>query len=168
MPRTGTATGIAPDRIAAGHQAPHAAPLLILHPSDNVAVARAATPEVAARLMARLRWWEDYTARHGATMDNNPPPGNKAGGITTGRGPTYGCKPTPSLKLATHTAMYRRMRLDMDLNAGEIIDGTLDVAGAGERIFRLMLATASGERTLSEHHGPGDNEFVPWQLGAVL
>jgi altronate hydrolase len=56
----------------------------------------------------------------------------------------------------------------MDFNAGEIVDGTLGVAEAGERLFRLMLASASGQRTLSEEHGVGDNEFVPWQLGAVM
>ncbi len=38
----------------------------------------------------------------------------------------------------------------------------------GERIFRLMLATASGRTTKSEAHGYGQNEFVPWQLGAVM
>ena len=37
----------------------------------------------AARLRARLEWWEDYTRRHDAEMDNNPSPGNKAGGLTT-------------------------------------------------------------------------------------
>jgi len=99
--------------------------------------------------------------------------GQVAGGanlicFTTGRGSTYGCKPVPSLKLATNTAMYRRMSLDMDFNAGEIVDGTLSVMQAGERIFRLMVAAASGERTLSETHGLGDQEFVPWQLGAVM
>jgi len=38
----------------------------------------------------------------------------------------------------------------------------------GERIFRLMLETASGRHTKSELHGYGQNEFVPWQLGAVM
>jgi len=99
--------------------------------------------------------------------------GQVAGGanlicFTTGRGSTYGCKPTPSLKIATNTTMFRRMSMDMDFNAGEIIDGTMSVAEAGERLFRLMLAAASGEKTLSEQHGLGDNEFVPWQLGAVM
>jgi altronate hydrolase len=99
--------------------------------------------------------------------------GQVAGGAnliccTTGRGSTNGCEPVPSLKLATNTAMYRRMSLDMDFNAGEIVDGTMDVAEAGERIFRLMLAAASGQLSLSEQPGVGDTEFVPWQLGAVM
>jgi altronate hydrolase len=199
-----------------------------IHGAEHLLLARAASPVVAERLLARLRWWDDYAARNGAQLNNNPSPGNKAGGIstilekslgavakgggstlmdvveyaqpvrghglvfmdtpgydpvsatgqvagganlicfTTGRGSTYGCKPVPSLKLATNTEMFQRMSLDMDFNAGEIVDGTLSVAEAGERIFRLMLASASGQRTLSEEHGLGDNEFVPWQLGAVM
>jgi altronate hydrolase len=199
-----------------------------IHGAEHLLTARAATPEVAQRLLARLRWWERYTERNDTALDNNPSPGNKAGGITTilekslgavakgggsglmdvleyaqpvrsrglvfmdtpgfdpvsatgqvagganlicfttGRGSTFGCKPTPSLKLATNTAMYRRMSLDMDFNAGEIVDGTLGVNEAGARLFRLMLATASGARTLSELHGLGDSEFVPWTPGAVL
>ena len=47
--------------------------------------------------------------------------------FTTGRGSVFGCKPVPSLKLATNSPMYNRMIEDMDLNCGEIIDGTMDV-----------------------------------------
>ncbi len=199
-----------------------------IYGAEHLLTARAARPEVAQTLLQRIRWWEDYTAKNGGDMNNNPSPGNKAGGITTilekslgavakgggtglmgvveyaqpvkehglvfmdtpgydpvsatgqvagganlicfttGRGSTYGCKPTPSLKIATNTAMFRRMSMDMDFNAGEIIDGTMSVAEAGERLFQLMLAAASGQKTLSEQHGLGDNEFVPWQLGAVM
>jgi len=56
----------------------------------------------------------------------------------------------------------------MDINCGEIIDGTSSVQQMGERIFRLVLATASGEASKSEKHGYGQNEFVPWQVGAVM
>ncbi|MFG6488495.1 UxaA family hydrolase [Roseateles sp. BYS78W] len=199
-----------------------------IYGAEHLLTARATSPEVAGKLLARLRWWEDYAARNGAELDNNPSPGNKAGGITTilekslgavakagsspltdvlgyaepvhghglvfmdtpgydpvsatgqvagganlicfttGRGSTYGCKPTPSLKLATNTPLFKRMAMDMDFNAGGIVDGTQSVAEAGEALFRLMLATASGRPTLSEEHGLGDNEFVPWQLGAVM
>ena len=38
----------------------------------------------------------------------------------------------------------------------------------GERIFELVLATASGEHTKSESLGYGEDEFVPWQLGATM
>jgi altronate hydrolase len=38
---------------------------------------------VGERLVARIRWWEEYTAKNGGEMNNNPSPGNKAGGLTT-------------------------------------------------------------------------------------
>ena len=57
---------------------------------------------------------------------------------------------------------------DIDLNAGEIADGDASVESVGERLFELMLATSSGERTKSERHGYGQNEFVPWYVGAVM
>jgi altronate hydrolase len=56
----------------------------------------------------------------------------------------------------------------MDINCGEIIDGKVSIQEMGERIFRHVLGTASGEPTKSEQHGYGQNEFVPWQVGAVM
>ena len=99
--------------------------------------------------------------------------GQVAGGstivtFTTGRGSCYGCKPVPSLKLATNTAMYRRMEEDMDINCGEVLDQDLSIDAMGERIFDKILRTASGEKTKSEELGIGDNEFVPWQIGATM
>jgi len=99
--------------------------------------------------------------------------GQVAGGanlicFTTGRGSAYGCAPTPSLKLSTNTALWQRQLSDIDLNCGSILDGTKTIEELGSEIFRLMLATASGESTKSELHGYGQNEFVPWQLGAIL
>jgi altronate hydrolase len=199
-----------------------------IYGAEHLLTARAAAPEVAEKLAARIAWWEDYAARNGGEMDNNPSPGNKAGGLTTilekslgavakagstglmdvvsyaeqvrthglvfmdtpgydpvsatgqvagganlicfttGRGSVYGCKPTPSLKIATNSRMYAAMTDDMDFNAGAIIDGDLSVDDAGEAIFRLMLATASGAPSRSEAHGFGVDEFVPWALGAVM
>ena len=199
-----------------------------IYGAEHLLTHRAASPAIADKLMQRVRWWEAYTALHGGDMNNNPSPGNKAGGIstilekslgavakagstglmdvleyaepvrtsglvfmdtpgydpvsatgqvagganlicfTTGRGSTYGCKPTPSLKLATNTPMFQRMKLDMDFDCGGIVDGHLSIAAAGEALFQLMLATASGERSKSELNGLGDNEFTPWQLGAVM
>ncbi len=88
--------------------------------------------------------------------------------FTTGRGAVFGCRPVPSLKLSTHTALYRRMAGDIDLDCGGIVEGRETVQDAGRRIFERILATASGERTCSETLGFGSDEFVPWQLGAVL
>jgi altronate hydrolase len=56
----------------------------------------------------------------------------------------------------------------MDINCGEIIDGTSTIQEMGHRIFELILATASGGHSKSELHGYGQNEFVPWQVGAVM
>jgi altronate hydrolase len=99
--------------------------------------------------------------------------GQVAGGanlicFTTGRGSAYGCAPSPSLKLATNTALWQRQEDDMDINCGGVVDGSETVQQAGERIFQMMIATASGQHTKSEQHGYGQNEFVPWQLGAVM
>lgn len=51
--------------------------------AEHLLAARATDPEVAAELLRRIDWWEEYTASHGTTMDGNPSAGNKAGGITT-------------------------------------------------------------------------------------
>ncbi len=87
--------------------------------------------------------------------------------FTTGRGSMFGCKPAPSIKLATNTPMYERLREDMDINCGQILDGTVTLAQMGEIIFQRLLATASGEPTCSELLGLGDHEFVPWQVGIM-
>jgi altronate hydrolase len=199
-----------------------------IYGAEHLLTRRAQTREVGEKIVRRIRWWEDYTARNKGEMNNNPSPGNKAGGLTTilekslgavakggttglmdvyeyaqpvtakgfvfmdtpgydpvsatgqvagganlicfttGRGSVYGCKPSPSIKLATNTPMYQRMEDDMDINCGEILDGSLTVQEAGRKIFELMLATCSGQATRSEMHGFGQDEFVPWYLGAVM
>jgi altronate hydrolase len=199
-----------------------------IYGGEHLLTRRAVSPAVADKLLARIAWWEAYTARNGMQMDNNPSAGNKAGGLTTilekslgaiaksgttnlvdvvefaeavraqgfvymdtpgydpvsatgqvagganlicfttGRGSAYGCAPSPSLKLSTNTALWRKQQEDIDIDCGGIVEGLETVDEAGERIFRLMLETASGRRTKSELHGYGQNEFVPWQLGAVM
>ena len=199
-----------------------------IYGAEHLLTRRAQSRAVGEKIVQRIHWWEEYTARNKGEMNNNPSPGNKAGGLTTilekslgavakggttglmgvyeyaepvtakgfvfmdtpgydpvsatgqvagganmicfttGRGSVYGCKPSPSLKLATNTPMYERMEDDMDINCGQILDGSLTVQDAGEKIFRLILATASGEPSKSELHGFGQDEFVPWYLGAVM
>lgn len=199
-----------------------------IYGAEHLLTRRAVNQEVGKKLVALIRWWEDYTARHGSTIDNNPTPGNKAGGLTTilekslgaaakggttnlmavyryaepitskglvfmdtpgydpasvtgmvagganvicfttGRGTIFGCKPVPVIKVASNTALYQRMKDDMDINCGVILDREVSVDEMGERIFRFILETASGRKTKSERHGIGDSEFVPWQIGAVL
>jgi len=199
-----------------------------IYGAEHLLTRRAVSREVGEKLIARIRWWEDYTRRNRGEMNNNPSPGNKAGGLTTilekslgaaakggttnlvdvyeyaqtvtakgfvfmdtpgydpvsvtglvagganvvcfttGRGSVFGCKPVPSLKLATNTPLYRHMEDDMDINCGTIVDGEESVEQAGERIFRLILETASGKRTKSELLGFGEDEFAPWVVGATM
>ena len=199
-----------------------------IYGAEHLLTRRAVSREVGEKLINRIHWWERHTAKHDAQMDNNPSPGNKAGGLTTilekslgaaakggttnlmevyqfaqpiiakglvfmdtpgydpvsltgmvagganlicfstGRGSVYGCKPVPSTKLATNSEMYRRMQDDMDINCGETIDGEISVEEMGERIFRFILEVASGKKTKSELNGMGDNEFVPWAVGATM
>ena len=54
-----------------------------IYGAEHLLTRRAVSAEVGEKLIARVRWWEDYTARNGGEMDNNPSPGNKRGGLTT-------------------------------------------------------------------------------------
>ena len=87
--------------------------------------------------------------------------------FTTGRGSMFGAKPVPSIKLATNTRMYERLKDDMDINCGGILDGTQTMQQMGQEIFELLLRTVSGEKTKSEILGLGDHEFVPWNIGVT-
>jgi altronate hydrolase len=98
--------------------------------------------------------------------------GQVAGGanimcFTTGRGSAYGNKPCPSIKLATNTPIYHQMIDDMDINCGDVIEG-VSLDEKGEEIFKKILTVASGEKTKSEELGYGENEYVPWYIGAVM
>ena len=54
-----------------------------IYGAEHLLTRRSESREVAEKLMQRIEWWEDYTARNRGSMDNNPSPGNKAGGLTT-------------------------------------------------------------------------------------
>lgn len=198
-----------------------------IYGAEHLLTRRARSTEVGEKLIDIIHWWEDYAERNRMELNNNPSPGNKAGGLTTilekslgaaaksgstnlnavyryaekitekgfvfmdtpgydpvsatgqvagganilcfttGRGSAYGCKPTPSIKIATNSDTYERMSEDMDLNGGEVIDG-VSLEDKGQEIFDKILAVASGEKTKSEDLGYGDNEFVPWQIGATM
>lgn len=99
--------------------------------------------------------------------------GQVAGGanlicFTTGRGSAFGCAPAPSLKLATNTALWERQSDDMDLNCGQILEGRQTIEQMGAQLFDRLLRLASGERSRSELHGYGQQEFVPWQIGGFV
>ncbi len=132
----------------------------------------------STNLVEVVRYAEPVTAKSFVFMDTTgydpvAATGQVAGGanlvcFTTGRGSVFGCKPAPSIKLATNTPMYRRMEEDMDINCGTILDGEESVQQCGERIFAAILATASGERTKSEAMDAGADEFAPWVIGATM
>ena len=198
-----------------------------IYGAEHLLTRRARNREVGEKIVELIHWWEDYTARNGNEMNNNPSPGNKAGGLTTilekslgavakggttpvnevyryaepvtakgfvymdtpgydpvsatgqvagganvlcfttGRGSAYGCKPTPSIKLATNSDIYRHMIDDMDINCGDVLDG-VSIGAKGREIFNMILRVASGERSKSEQLGYGGAEFVPWQIGATM
>ncbi|MBY0374851.1 MAG: altronate dehydratase family protein [Bryobacteraceae bacterium] len=86
--------------------------------------------------------------------------------FTTGRGSAIGFPSVPVIKIATNTAIFKRMRDNMDVNAGLIADGEATVEQIGKEIFDLVLRVASGERTGAERNG--HREFVPWRIGPVM
>jgi altronate hydrolase len=198
-----------------------------IYGAEHLLTRRAVQPEVAHRLIERIRWWEWYTSIFGAQIDNNPSFGNKQGGLTTifekslgavakggstalvdvvryaeqvtkpgltvmdtpgfdpvsvtgivagganvmvfttGRGSVLGCKPTPTIKVSTHSPLYRHMESDMDFDAGVILSG-ISIEDVGRALFEKIIAVASGERTKSEEQDLGDEEFAPWTVGPVL
>jgi altronate hydrolase len=199
-----------------------------IYGAEHLLTRRAIRPEVGEKIVERIHWWEQYAEREKGSIDNNPTPGNKAGGLTTilekslgavaksgssplmgvyryaepvdvkglvfmdapgydpmgatgqiasganlvvfttGRGSCFGAKPAPSIKVATNTSMYKRMADDMDINCGEIMDGTATVEQKGEEIFKMIIEVASGKESRSEALGVGNEEFVPWMIGAQM
>lgn len=199
-----------------------------IYGAEQLLLRRAVSAQVADKLIAQIKWWENYAAANGGSMDNNPSPGNKQGGITTilekslgavakagatplmavydyaeqirdagfvfmdtpgydpvsatgqiaggaqlvvfttGRGSAFGSKPAPTIKLATSDRLFDQMPDDMDLGTGDIISNGVSLGKKGQQIFDLIRASASGQVTKSEALGLGDNEFVPWQMGAVM
>ncbi len=132
----------------------------------------------STNLVDVVRYAEPVTARGFVFMDTpgyDPvaATGQVAGGanlvcFTTGRGSVFGCKPSPSIKLATNTPMFERMEDDMDINCGTILDGAETVEECGARIFDHIVRVASGERTKSESFDAGQAEFAPWVIGATM
>lgn len=86
--------------------------------------------------------------------------------FTTGRGSAIGFPSIPVIKIATNGNTYRRMRDNMDINAGVIADGEQSIQQVGQEIFDMVLTVASGKRTCAERLG--HKEFVPWRIGPVL
>lgn len=221
------ALGHASDRLVAAGGTSILAETPEVFGAEHLLTRRAVSEAVGRKLLERIEWWQEYARAGGGTLDNNPSPGNKAGGLTTilekslgavakggqadltavyeyaepvtehgfvfmdtpgydpvsvtgivagganvvcfttGRGSVLGCRPTPSIKLATNTEMFDQMSEDMDINCGRIVDGTASLTDVGDEIFESIIAVASGARTVSEELDLGQGEFIPWQLGTV-
>jgi altronate hydrolase len=143
-----------------------------IYGAEHLLVRRAVSEGVAKKLLDRYAWWEWY-CRGIEAMDNNPAPGNKAGGITTvfekslGGVTKGGTTPLRDVKLATNSLLYRHMEEDMDINCGTILEG-VPLPEVGRQIFEEIVAVASGKRSKSELSGVGEEEFAPWIIGPVM
>lgn len=73
--------------------------------------------------------------------------------FTTGRGSPAGCPIAPVIKVATNSAMYRRLADDMDLDAGTIVEAQEPLGRVGRRIFDEIIAVANGKQTAAEVWG---------------
>ena len=221
------ALGYASDLIAAQKGTALLAETPEIYGAEHLLLQRVRDKKTGDKLLGLIRWWEDYTERNKGSMDNNPSPGNKKGGLTTilekslgasakggtsplnavykygeeirsegfafmdspgydpasvtgqiasgcniivfttGRGSAFGSKPAPTIKVASNSIMYNRMNEDMDVNAGDMLEG-VSLEEKGREMYDLILRVASGEKSKSEAQGLGDHEFVPWQIGAVM
>jgi altronate dehydratase large subunit len=86
--------------------------------------------------------------------------------FTSGRGTPTGSPIAPVIKIATNTPMFERMRENMDLNAGTIIDGTETIESVGKRIFEEVIQVASGKWTKAEILKQHD--FGIWRIGPTF
>jgi altronate hydrolase len=222
------ALGVASDLIVAAGGTSVLGETPEVYGAEQMLAERAVRPEVGQALLDRIAWWEDYTTSQGTTLDGNPSPGNKEGGITTilekslgavakgghsrldavcgyaepiprpgfvfmdtpgydpvsvtgmvagganlicfttGRGSVFGSRPVPTVKLATNSNLALRMAGDIDLDCSGVVEEGVPLEEMGRQVYDLLLDTASGRRTFSEELALGGEEFVPWQLGAVL
>jgi altronate hydrolase len=197
-----------------------------IYGAEHLLARRAVDIATGQRLIGIVRRYEEYAARRGATMNSNPAPGNRDGGIsnvvekslgavmkggttrltgvveygerivrsglvmmdtpgydpvsitglgaggcnlmafTTGRGTGIGFPVVPLLKIATNSRIFSLMNDNMDVNAGDIVDGTCGIRDKGVEIFHALIRTASGELTRSERLG--HREFAPWRIGPVM
>ncbi|MBN1992890.1 MAG: altronate dehydratase [Anaerolineae bacterium] len=199
-----------------------------IYGAEHLLTRRAVNPAIGQKILAKIDWWADYLHRLGVEFNNNPGPGNKAGGLTniiekslgavaksgsspltevydyaepitgrgfvfmdapgydpisvtgkvaggcnlvlftTGRGSVLGFKPAPVIKISTNSATYRRLFDDMDFNAGRVLETGVAMETLAAKLFDLTIAVASGQSSKSEAQGAGEDEFIPWNPGAIL
>ena len=187
--------------------------------AEHLLANRAKDVETGRAVYRLVDWYKEYASKFGAVLNNNPSPGNVAGGLlnitikslgavakagttrvegvleyaesvkhrgvnlmqgpgydqestpglvasgatvvvfTTGRGTTIGNAITPVIKLASNTAVYERMRNDIDLSAGGVIDGTETIDEVGQRVFAEICRVAGGVEAKAEQHKHREFQF---------
>src|SRR6202008_2886468 len=173
--------------------------------AEHLLANRAKDVEPGRAVYRMVDWYKEYASKFGAVLNNNPSPGNIAGGLlnitikslgavakagttriegvveyaetpasrgvnlmqgpgydqestpglvaagatvvvfSTGRGTTIGNAIAPVIKLTSNSSVFERMRGDLDLSAGGIIDGTESINEVGERVFEYVRRVAGGE-----------------------
>ena len=173
--------------------------------AEHILASRAKDAETGKAIYRLVDWYKNYASKFGAVLNQNPSPGNVAGGLlnitikslgaiskagttriegvteyaettqhrgvnlmqgpgydqestpglvaagatiivfTTGRGTTIGNAIAPVVKLVSNTPVFERMRNDLDLSAGGVIDGTETIQEVGARVFEHIRLVASGD-----------------------
>ena len=173
--------------------------------AEHILASRAKDAETGRAVYEMVDWYKDYASKFGTVLNENPSPGNIAGGLlnitikslgaiakagttrvegvvgyaerppgpglylmqgpgydqestpgliasgaqlvvfTTGRGTTIGNAIAPVLKLASNNTVFQRMKSDLDMSAGDIIDGRASIDDVGLEVFEYVRRVASGE-----------------------
>lgn len=194
--------------------------------AEHILAWRARDAETGRAVYEMVDWYKEYASKFGTVLNENPSPGNVAGGLlnitikslgaiakagttrvegvvgyaerpagrglhlmqgpgydqestpgliaagaqvvvfTTGRGTTIGNAIAPVVKLASNNTVFERMGSDLDLSAGNIIEGTESIEEVGLRVFEHVRRVASGEvpaRAEENKH----REFQVWAEQSV-
>ena len=129
------------------------------------AIAKAGTTRVEGVLEYAESWkTRGLNLMQGPGYDQESTPGLVAAGatvvvFTTGRGTTIGNAIAPVIKLASNTPIFERMKNDLDLSAGSVIDGTETIDAVGGRVFDHVIEVASGLEAKSETHKHREFQF---------
>ncbi len=189
--------------------------------AEHILANRAKDAETGKAIYRMIDWYKEYAGKFGGVLNNNPSPGNIAGGLlnisikslgalaksgttrvegvteyaeaptnrglnlmqgpgydqestpalvaggatvvvfTTGNGTTIGNAITPVIKLASNNRVFEKMNRDIDISAGNIIEGTETIDEVGERVFEHIQKVASGE-ILARAEENKHREFQFW------
>src|SRR5215207_4111022 len=188
--------------------------------AEHILANRAKDAATGREIYRAIDWYKEYASKFGAVLNQNPSPGNVAGGLlnitikslgamskagttrvegvldyaetpkerglhlmqgpgydqestpglvaagatvvvfTTGRGTTIGNAIAPVVKLASNNGVFERMSRDLDLSAGNVIDGTETIDEVGARVFEHVRRVASGEvQARAEEHKHREFQF---------